>query len=73
MVENCYNRTCNIQIYDLQEKYDKKYSNWIHSNNQSSSRFRFNLSILVERETFSILKKTYRNNVLQRKKDTRLI
>ena len=73
MVENCYNRTCNIQMYDLQEKYDKKYSNWIHSNNQSSSRFRFNLSILVERETFSILKKTYRNNVLQRKKDTRLI
>ena len=53
----------------------KKYSNWIHSNNQSSPRFRFNLSILVERETFSILKKTYRNNVLQRKKenDTRLI
>lgn len=60
-------------MYDLQEKYDKKYSNWIHSNNQSSPRFRFNLSILVERETFSILKKTYRNNVLQRKKDTRLI
>lgn len=55
-------------MYDLQEKYDKKYSNWIHSNNQSSSRFRFNLSILVERETFSILKKTYRNKTCFKEK-----